>query len=126
MVEQCAVRIEHLGDGSLEQLLLALEVVVERAHPDVGGLGDLQDRDIDLARGDECLSRRDQCGAGALFAPLEAIDGRYLTGSATRLTVAESLSFEDFVRNCLTERVVVCDDFVNFKEVLDERHCRRP
>ena len=39
-VQQRAVGVQHLGDGSLEQLLLALEVVVERTDADVGGLSD--------------------------------------------------------------------------------------
>ncbi len=90
--------VEHLGDGGLEQLLLAVEVVVERPHPDVGGLRDLQDRHVDLARGDEALRGLDQRRARALFAPLEAVDGRLVTASVTPLTVAEILSFEDFVR----------------------------
>ena len=88
LVQQRAVCVEHLGDRGLEQLLLAVEVVVERAHPDVGGLGDLQDRDVDLACGDEALRGPDQRSAGALLAALEAVDGRLgLFGHA--LTVAE-------------------------------------
>ena len=99
MVQQRAVCIEHLGDGGFEELLLAFEVVVERSHPDVGGLRDLQDRDVDLACGDEALRGLDQRSAGALLAALEAVDGRLgLFGHV--LTVAESVSFEDFVRNC--------------------------
>ena len=109
------MRVEHLGDGGLEELLLAVEVVVERAHPDVGGLGDLQDRHVELACGDEALRGLDQRGAGALLAALEAVDGRLGTAlRVTSLTVADIVSFEDFVRNCLTDAFVVCDDFVSY------------
>ena len=75
-VEQRPVGIEGLGDGGFEQPFLALEVVVERAHADVRGLGDLEYRDGDLALGDEGLRRRDQGRAGALLAPLQSVDGR--------------------------------------------------
>ena len=92
VVKQGAVGVEHLGDGGFEELLLALEVVVERAHPDVGRLSDLQHRHVDLARGDERLRRLDQRGAGALFAPFQPVDrGALLFGHA--LTVAERRQF---------------------------------
>ena len=73
-VQQRAVRVEHVGDRGLEQLLLAVEVVVEGTHPDVGGLGDLQDRHVELALGDQPLRRLDQRRPGALLAPLQAVD----------------------------------------------------
>ena len=72
-VQQRAVGVEHVGDRGLEQLLLAVEVVVEGTHPDVGGLGDLQDRHVDLALGDEPLRGLDQRRPGALLAPLQAV-----------------------------------------------------
>ncbi len=89
--------IEHLGDGGVEQLLLALEVVVERPHPHIGRLGDLQNRHIDLARGDERLRSLDQRGARTLLAPYQSVDGP-LSWICHVLTVAEKLSFEDFLR----------------------------
>ena len=89
--------VEHIGDGGLEQLLLALEVVVERPHADVGRLSDLQHRHVQLARGDEALRGLDQGCAGALLSPLEAVD-RALVLVAHALTIADNISFEDFVR----------------------------
>jgi hypothetical protein len=72
-VQQRPVSVQHIGDRGLEQLLLAVEVVVERTHPDVGGLRDLQYRHVDLAFGDQPLCRLDERGPGALFAPLQPI-----------------------------------------------------
>ena len=69
-VQQRPVGVEDLGDGGVEQLLLAVEVVVERTHPDVGGLGDLQHRHVEPALGDQRLRRLDQRRPGALFAAL--------------------------------------------------------
>ena len=69
-IQQRPVGVEDLGDGRVEQLLLAVEVVVERTHSDIGCLGDLQHRDVEPALGDQRLSRIDQrrpgcavCGA---------------------------------------------------------------
>jgi hypothetical protein len=57
----------------LEQLLLAVEVVVEGTHADVGGLSDLQDRDVDPSLGDQPLRGLDQRRSGALLTPLQAV-----------------------------------------------------
>ena len=84
--------VEHVGDRGLEQLFLAVEVVVERAHPDVCGLGDLQDRHVELARGNERLRGLDQRGARALFAPLQPVD-RVVLLLAHAPTIAEISQF---------------------------------
>jgi hypothetical protein len=91
------VGIERLGDRRLEELLLALEVVVEGTHSHIGRLRDFQDGHIDLVRGNEALRRLDQRGSRALFASLEAVDRRLrlLTHPSK---VAEFLTFDDFVR----------------------------
>ena len=73
LVQRGAVGVEDVVDGGVEQLLLAVEVVVERAHSDVGGLGDLQDRDVGSPVGDEALGGPHECRAGARLAPLEAV-----------------------------------------------------
>jgi hypothetical protein len=66
LVQQGPVGVEGVLDRGLVELLLAGEVVVERSHPHVGGLGDLQDRDVFLPGRDEGLGRRPhQRGAGA-------------------------------------------------------------
>ena len=67
------MRVEHIDDRGLEQLRLAVEVVVEGAHPDVGGLGDFQDRHVDPSLGDQPLGGLDQRRPGALFAPLQSV-----------------------------------------------------
>ena len=91
--------VEHVGDSGFEEFFLAVEVVVERAHPDVGGLGDLQYRHVELALRDERLRGLNQRGTRALFAPLKPVD-RVVLLFAHGLTIAEIVSFEDFVRKC--------------------------
>ena len=49
-VEKGAVGIERLFDRGVEQLFLALEVVVERAHSHVGGLRELEDGSCSLRK----------------------------------------------------------------------------
>ena len=73
VVEQLTVAVHHGLDGSLEQLLLGLEVVVEGAHPDVGGLGDLQDRHVRPAFGDERLRSPDESGPGPGLATVQSV-----------------------------------------------------
>ncbi len=89
--------VERLGDRSLEQLLFALEVVVEGTHSHIGRLGDLQDGHVDLVRRDEALRRLDQCRPRALFAARQAV-ARRLRLITHPLKVAEFLTFDDFVR----------------------------
>jgi hypothetical protein len=72
------VGVQHVGDRGLEQLLLAVEVVIEGTHPDVGGPGDLQDRHVDLPFGDQPLRGFDQRRPGALLAPLQAVGRLYV------------------------------------------------
>ena len=53
-VDQLPPAFQHLFGGGLEQLLLAVEVVVERPEADVGLLGDLGDaRPVPAALGDQ-------------------------------------------------------------------------
>ena len=73
VVEQLAVGVHHGLDGGLEELLLGLEVVVERAHAHVGGLGDLQDRHVRPALGDEGLRRPDEGRPGPGLAPVQPV-----------------------------------------------------
>jgi hypothetical protein len=49
------VHIEDLSECRLDKLFLAVEVVLERSDPHVGGLGYFQHRHIELAGGDESL-----------------------------------------------------------------------
>jgi hypothetical protein len=55
LVQGGAEGVEGVLDGGVEEFLLRLEVVVERAHPDVRGLGDLLDRDVRSPGRDEAL-----------------------------------------------------------------------
>jgi hypothetical protein len=55
LVEKGAVGVERLFDRGMEQLFLAVEVVVERAHSHVGGLGEFEDGDVGSAGGEEGL-----------------------------------------------------------------------
>jgi hypothetical protein len=50
-------------------------VVVEGAQPHVGGLGDLQDRDVEVPGGDEALGGADEGRPRAGLAPFEAVGG---------------------------------------------------
>ena len=74
VVEQLTVAVHHCLDGSLEQLLLGLEVVVEGAHPDVSGLGDLQDRHVRPALGDERLRGPDESRPRPGLAAVQSVD----------------------------------------------------
>ena len=73
VVEQLSVAVHHRLDGSLEQLLLGLEVVVEGAHPDVSGLGDLQDRHVRPALGDQRLRSPDESRPGPGLAAVQPV-----------------------------------------------------
>jgi hypothetical protein len=86
-VQHRPVSVEYVGDGRVEQLLLAVEVVVERTHPDGGGLGDLQDGHVDLSLGDQPLRGSDQRRSGALFAPRQAVG---------RLTIAHRAHLQQY------------------------------
>ena len=80
-IQHGAVRVEDIAHSGLEQLFFALEVVVERPHPDVGGLSDLQNRNVELARRDHRLGSFDQCHPGPLLAALQPVDRRFGHGS---------------------------------------------
>ena len=61
-----AVLLEDLLDRGVEQVLLALEVVVEGAEPDVGRVGDLLDADLRrIARGEQHAGGLDERRPGA-------------------------------------------------------------
>ena len=98
--------VERLPHCDGEELFLAVEVVVERAHPDVGGLGDVQHRHAEPAFSDESLRRGDQRGPGALLASLHSTDARlgrllhhYLTVSGGLGEYTSRLIIEDFVNH---------------------------
>lgn len=98
LVEQRPEIIEDLVDRGLKQFVLAVEVVVERTHPNVGGLGDLEHRHVELSGRDEALSSTDERPPGLHLAPFQAVSGRLIrVGHAAR--VAESINIEVFVRN---------------------------
>jgi len=106
LLEQATVAVERLLDRGLEPLLLAVEVVVERAHPHVGRLGDLHDRHVGLTGGEQGLRRADQRGAGALLAPLlTAAGGTAGLGHRLHLplaiisTVPDYINSEEIIRN---------------------------
>ena len=102
-----AVGVEGVLDGGVEELLLALEVVVERAHPDVGGLGDLQDRDVDLAGRDEGLGGAHSAArvralrrSRRFGARLPARSSRSpLLPVSDQIQVQQTVNVEEFVRN---------------------------
>jgi hypothetical protein len=73
LVEHGGVGVEGVFDGGAEQVLLGGEVVVEGPDSDVGGLGDLHDWDLRRPGGEEGLGRTDERGAGARFAPVQAV-----------------------------------------------------
>lgn len=68
--------MKQLVKRSLEQLFFTVEVVIKRAHADVGGLGDLQHRRVRLAGDDEPLRGLDQRSSGALPTPFQPV-GRH-------------------------------------------------
>ena len=72
LVEHGGEQAEGVVHGGAEELLLAVEVVVERSQAHVRGLGDLQDRDVGRPGGEEGLGRADQRGAGVRLAPVQA------------------------------------------------------
>ena len=72
-------------------------MVVERAHPDVRGLGDLENRHIEFAGGDKSLRGPDERRAGAHLASLQAVVGNRLRHGHA-LMLAGIISIEDFVR----------------------------
>ena len=82
------VRIEDVDNSRLEELLLAIEVVVERTHSHVGRLGDLQNRNVESARRDERLCRLDQRRAGALLASHQPVGGIGLIAHGCGLQIA--------------------------------------
>jgi len=90
-IEQRPCRVKHVADRGLEQLLLAVEVVVERTHADVGGLGDLEYRHVEFAFGDQPLAALTRA---ALVRCLRR--SRRLEGSDF-VTPAVCITFEDFV-----------------------------
>jgi hypothetical protein len=73
VVEKLTVAVHHRLDRSVEQLLLGLEVVIEGPHPHVSGLGDLQDRHVRPALGDEGLRRADQSRPRPGLAAVQAV-----------------------------------------------------
>src|SRR5271165_2134200 len=71
-VDHAAPALEDLARRGLEQLVLALEVVVERSEADVGGLGDLLDAGpLPAPFGDQSDRRVDQCLPGSGFATVQ-------------------------------------------------------
>jgi hypothetical protein len=58
LVQHRAVLLDDLLHGRVEELLLGLEVVVERPETDVGGLGDLLDAHPGRVAGGQQLPRR--------------------------------------------------------------------
>jgi hypothetical protein len=81
LVEQRTELIEHVGDGGLEQLGLAGEVVVERAEADIGGLGDLLDAGLsDRAAGQHRSRGGDELLAGVGLTPLDPAPGTSAAG----------------------------------------------
>ncbi len=97
LIEQGSVVVEHIGDRGLEQLFLAVEVVVERPHPNVCGLRYLQHGHVGLARRKEHPCGLNQRRARPLFAPLQPVD-RVVLPLTHPPTIAGKLSFDDFVR----------------------------
>jgi hypothetical protein len=80
LVEHRAVLLDDLVDGGFEELLLGVEVVVERAETHVGGVGELLDADLTrLTGGQHRLGGRHQRGAGALPPAVGTVSGRRLT-----------------------------------------------
>src|SRR5689334_19031877 len=114
------MRVEYLAHGGGEEFVLAVEVVVERTHSDVGGLGDVEHRHVEPARGDEALRGADQCRPGALLASLHPADARlgrllhhYLASLRGRPNVpGQSVLTISSTR--LTDHCVVCDDFISY------------
>ena len=97
-VEKGAVCVERLFDSGVEQLFLALEVVVERAHSHVGDLGDLHDRRVGLPDGQQGLCPADQRGARLLLAPLlTAAGGTAGLGHCSHLPLAITRSVPDLI-----------------------------
>ena len=80
------VPLESVGDRSLEQLLLGVEVIVEGADAEVGGFGDDADGRVRATFGEQRLGRLDECqracgpsvDRGRLAAPLEGSSPRPL------------------------------------------------
>src|SRR6478672_2146701 len=90
-VQERAELVKRVLDRSGEQLLLGLEVVVERAHPHVGSLSDLEDGNADPARRDERLGSLDQRRTSACLAALKTgrgngSDGTHLARPPTRFS----------------------------------------
>jgi hypothetical protein len=66
LVEHRAVLLDDLIDGGVEELVLGLEVVVERPEADVGGVGDLLDAHLARIAGSEQFARRGHQGCPRL------------------------------------------------------------
>lgn len=98
LVEYRAEVVEHLVDRRLEQLFLTVEVVVERTHPDVRGLGDLEHRHVEFAGRDKSPSGADECRASAHLAPFQAVSGSWV-GLGHEPMLAGNINLEHFVRN---------------------------
>jgi hypothetical protein len=60
LVHRRAKGFEGVLDGGVEEFFLRGEVIVEGPDPDVGGLRDLQDRDVDSSGRDEALGGADE------------------------------------------------------------------
>lgn len=87
LVEETAEQLEDVFYRRFEQLLLALEVVVEGTQPHVGGLGDLLDRDVEIPGGDEALGRADEGRPRARPAPIEPVACGCQLGHLSRLSL---------------------------------------
>src|SRR4029453_972513 len=73
-----AVLLEDLLDCGVEEFLLRLEVVVEGAEPDIGGVGDLLDAHCcRIARGEQTSRRRDERSTGAGFPSVQPVAGSF-------------------------------------------------
>ena len=85
LVEETAEQLKSVFHRRFEQLLLAFEVVVERTQPDVSGLGDLKDRDIESPGGEEALGGADEGRPRVRLAPFEPVARGCHIGHLSRL-----------------------------------------
>jgi hypothetical protein len=72
LIHEDPMALQRIVHRSIEELLLALEVVVEGTHANVGKLGDLEDRDVRAPFRDQLLPSTNQARTGAGLAPVGA------------------------------------------------------